>query len=71
MQSLLAECTDYGPPFNLVYITRDNHIGYSSIGVIPIRKNHQAGMYVKDGTNSENDWVGFIKGSDKLNLHDP
>lgn len=52
MQKLLAECTDYGPPFNLVYITKDNHIGYSSIGVIPIRKTLHAGMYVKNGTTS-------------------
>jgi len=25
-------------------------------------------MYVKDGTNSDNDWIGFLQGRDKLHL---
>lgn len=71
MQDLLADYTDYGPPFNFVYITKDNHIGYMSVGVIPIRKNIHSGMYIKDGTSSENDWVGLIRGTDKLHVNDP
>jgi hypothetical protein len=29
------------------------------------------GMFVQDGSISENDWLGFIKGKDKLHLEDP
>lgn len=65
---VLEKYTDYGPPFNLVYSTRDNHIGYYAIGLIPLRKHPHNGMYVKDGTNSDNDWIGFIQGKDKLHL---
>ncbi len=28
-------------------------------------------MYVKDGTESENDWIGLIQGEDKLHAEDP
>lgn len=42
-----------------------------SVGVIPIRKNLHSGMYIKDGTSSENDWVGLIRGTDKLHVNDP
>lgn len=67
----LTKYTDYGPAFNLLYSTADDHIGYYAIGVIPLRRHPHSGMYVKDGTQSENDWIGFVQGEDKLHLEDP
>jgi hypothetical protein len=29
------------------------------------------GMFVQDGTKSENDWIGCVKGKDRLHLSDP
>lgn len=69
--NLLHTSTDYGPHFNLLYATADDHIGYYAIGLIPLRRHPHMGMYVKDGTNSDNDWIGFIRGSDKLHMEDP
>jgi acyl-homoserine lactone acylase PvdQ len=45
---------------NFLYATRDNHIGYSSIGTIPLRRNPNSGIYIKDGSTSEHDWIGKI-----------
>ena len=59
------------PSFNLLYTTADDHIGHYSIGVVPLRKHPHSGVYVKDGTSSENDWIGFLQGGDKLHLEDP
>lgn len=67
----MSKYTDYGPHFNLLYSTADDHIGYHGVGLIPLRRHPHMGMYVKDGTNSDNDWLGFIKGADKLHAEDP
>lgn len=56
---------------NLLYSTVDGHIGYQQLGSYPIRKNHQSGMYIKDGTTTAEDWVGLVAPEDKLSLHDP
>lgn len=62
---------DYGPPFNMIYSTKDNHIGYVALCRIPIRRHPHTGMYVQDGSKSQNDWVGFITGRDRLHVYDP
>ncbi len=56
---------------NALYATKDNHIGYVAIGSLPKRRNHLSGLYIKDGSTSDHDWIGLIKGDDQLNLHDP
>jgi penicillin amidase len=67
----IQETTDYLPVLNLIYSTKDDHIGYQAVGVVPIRRNPHSGMYVKDGSLSDHDWVGFIQGKDKLHIEDP
>lgn len=59
---------DYGPTFNLLYSTRDDHIGYQTVGLVPIRSNMNDGSYVKDGTTSKWDWKGLIRGESLLHL---
>ena len=56
---------------NIVFGTDDNHIGYIQIGPNPIRKNLIDGTWVKDGTNDDHDWIGLVKGYEKLRLIDP
>jgi hypothetical protein len=42
---------DDGPAMNLVYITNDDHIGYSTISGVPRRKAKQSPYYF-DGTTT-------------------
>lgn len=56
---------------NALYSTIDNHIGYVAIGSMPVRKNHKTGLFISDGSNSENDWVGLINRENQLSVHDP
>jgi len=44
---------------NIIAATADNHIIYQQSGLNPIRRNVTMGSYVKDGTSSEYDWLGF------------
>lgn len=67
----MNKVSDYGPYFNLIYATKDDHIGYVAIGALPIRASPDDGNYIKDGTSSANDWRGLVKGKDKLNLQNP
>lgn len=59
------------PILNIIYITKDDHIGYQAVGSIPLRKNHHSGMYIKDGSVSDHDWVHFVEGKNKLHIEDP
>ena len=56
---------------NFLFITNDDHFGYISVGPHPIRKHPHHGMYIKDGSTTEYDWKGYLKGKWKLNLFDP
>lgn len=67
----MVEYTSDGPNMNALYATIDNHIGYTAIGSLPIRRNRDSGNFIKDGTTTEHDWVGLIKKEAQLNLHDP
>lgn len=55
----------------MLLATADNHIFYRQGGVNPIKHNFDAGYFVKDGTTSQHDWVGFVKPEDRLMLMDP
>lgn len=60
------------PSINMVFITADNHIGLQVIGSYPIAPyQEEMSGYVKDGTTSKYDWVGMLKGKDRLQLIDP
>ena len=63
--------TSYTPSFSMLVATADNHIIYRQTGANPIRSDSSSGNYVKDGTTSEHDWLGFVKPEDRLMLIDP
>lgn len=41
------------------------------MGMLPLRRDPHSGVYVKDGSLSENDWIGFVQGENKLHCEDP
>lgn len=55
----------------MVGATADNHIAYRQMGTNPIRRDYKSGSYVKDGTTSKHDWLGFMPPEDRLLLLDP
>jgi penicillin amidase len=68
----LREGLNDAPPINLLFITRDGHIGLQNIGSYPIMNNQaeEAG-YVKDGTSSKHAWTGMLRGRDRMFIEDP
>lgn len=56
---------------NLIVATKDNHIFYRQAGLNPIRRRVSSGTFVKNGTTSEDDWVGYIPAEDQLLVIDP
>ena len=68
----LAEGLNDAPSINLVYITRDNHIGLQTIGSYPIiNQQEQLSGFIKDGRTTKHDWVGVMKGKDRPRISDP
>ncbi len=61
LKSFMQLNTSSGPNMNALYATKDNHIGYVAIGSLPVRRNQQSGLFVKDGTTFEHDWAGLIR----------
>lgn len=55
---------------NIVYATVDNHIGYCNIGRLPVRSNPED-IFVKDGSDSNNDWLRFYNKSEQPRVVDP
>ncbi len=53
------------------FATKDGHIGYIATGRNPIRRNPYNGLFIQDGTNPDNDWLGIVKGDDKPQIWDP
>jgi len=45
---------------NTVMITVDGHIVSQRFGNFVLRKNPEMAKYVKDGTTTEDDWLGFM-----------
>ena len=60
-------------PQNSVFAFSNGDIGYLLANNMPIRKNGNpyAGCKVLDGTNSDNDWVGWVKPRDLPRVINP
>lgn len=56
---------------NIVYITIDDHIGYTQLGKYPLRSNSIQAGYIKDGTTTDHDWLGFLPGHQRMHIVDP
>ena len=46
-----AAYSNDGPTQNVIFATKDNHIGYFANGAYPMRKYLYQGAYILDGTN--------------------
>ncbi|HWB10972.1 MAG TPA: penicillin acylase family protein [Pirellulales bacterium] len=57
------------PTFSLVFCDGDGHIGYQSVGRIPIRKHPNRGY--RPGWDPEHDWQGLIPFEGMPRLADP
>ncbi|KAL4445465.1 hypothetical protein ABPG74_004539 [Tetrahymena malaccensis] len=57
--------------FGLSFATNDNHIGFYATGIIPLRNNPEKSAFIQDGTNRNNDWIGFLPKSQNPHLIDP
>lgn len=49
---MLKSFCHHAPPMNMVYITKDDHYGYISVGPTPKRRHPYMGMYAKDGSKA-------------------
>ena len=52
-------------------MTRDGHIGYQQLGRYPLRANPESSLYIKDGSTTEHDWLGFVPPAHRLQIIDP
>lgn len=57
------------PTFNLVYADRDGHIGFQSVGRIPVRNVSERGY--RHGWDPSHQWEGVIPFEDMPHLIDP
>jgi penicillin amidase len=69
-----AEFRDAGrswfvPTFNLVFADVEGHIGFQTVGRIPLRKHAERGY--RPGWDPEHQWYGFIPYDDLPHLIDP
>jgi penicillin amidase len=58
------------PCLNIVYGTIDKHIGYMAVGRLPVRK-YPEDIFIRNGSNSENDWIRFYNSSEQPRVIDP
>ncbi len=58
------------PGQNFIYADKEGNIGYLFGGALPIRKANNT-TFVFDGTNSENDWKGFVDRDELPMLYNP
>jgi penicillin G amidase len=58
------------PGQNFVYADRDGNIGYVFGGALPIKPNN-ATSFVYDGSDSKNDWKGFVPRNELPYLFNP
>ena len=61
----------YGPSQNVVWASKDGHIGWRATGLIPIRRPGTDGSLPYDGRDPENDWRGLWPTSKLPRLVDP
>ena len=71
MTQFLLNGTEHAMNVNIVYITIDNHIGYNQLGIYPIRSNAIQASYIKDGTTTDHDWLGFLPKYHRMHIVDP
>lgn len=50
----------FGPSQNVVWASKDGHIGWRATGLLPIRRPGTDGSVPYDGRNPENDWRGTV-----------
>jgi penicillin amidase len=55
----------------MLYITKDNHTGYQTIGPFPIRNIPSSGAYVKNGSSTADDWMSIPRDTLRLHIDDP
>ena len=61
----------YGPSQNVVWASKDGHIGWRATGLIPIRRPGTDGSVPYDGRDPENDWRGMLPTSKLPRVVDP
>jgi penicillin amidase len=71
LKKFILEDTKFHFNVNAAFITRDGHIGYQQLGRYPIRANPESGLYIKDGTTTDHDWLGFVPHTHRLQVIDP
>lgn len=71
MKHYLLYDTEYLFNVNCVFITNDGHIGYQQLGRYPIRRDPSSAHFVKDGSTTEHDWLGFVPAHHRLQIVDP
>ncbi len=57
--------------FNWVLADGDGNIGYQMSGLMPVRNKEWSGFYPIDGSDSKNNWNGFVAGEDLPNVFNP
>ena len=67
---LLALKAYQSPPQNIVYASRDGHIGFINPGLLPIRKSGDGRLPV-DGASGAFDWIGTAPFDQLPRLSDP
>ena len=68
---MLLHETEFFFNVNIGFLTRDGHIGYQQLGRYPIRANHESALYIKDGSTTDHDWLGFVPPAHRLQVIDP
>ncbi|EGR31980.1 penicillin amidase family protein, putative [Ichthyophthirius multifiliis] len=58
------------PALNIVWATIDNHIGYQAQGLLP-KRNFQGNVFIKNGSNPYNDWIGYYNNNEQPRVIDP
>ncbi|MFH1436136.1 MAG: penicillin acylase family protein [Pseudomonadota bacterium] len=59
------------PSLNWVFADRDGNIGYRMAGLFPKRREGWSGLYPVDGTDSANDWQGWVSQDDLPEVVNP
>ncbi|HEX7580345.1 MAG TPA: penicillin acylase family protein [Thermoanaerobaculia bacterium] len=61
----------FGPSQNVVWASKDGHIGWRATGLLPIRRPGTDGAVPYDGRDPENDWRGTVPTESLPRLIDP
>jgi penicillin amidase len=61
----------YGPAQNIVYADIDGHIGWRASGLVPLRRDGDDGLRIRDGSDPADDWSGFVPMREMPRVLDP